>query len=76
MQRAGLMGKTRATLHELSGGGVVMGTGAYRNPLARNQRVRRHKKLSAVLECPTVVRRLLEMETETCASEIVIVEVQ
>ena len=48
MQRAGLMAKTRATLHELSGGGVVMGTGAYRNPLARNQGVRRHKHLPAM----------------------------
>ena len=68
------MAKTLGRLHELSGGGVVMGNGAYRDSLARNQGVRLHKHLSAIREYVTVVRRLLEMETETCDGEIVKVQ--
>ncbi len=44
---SGLMAMTLATLHELSGGRVMMGIGACWNPLAHNQGIRRRKTLSA-----------------------------
>ena len=68
---AGLMAMTLATLHELSGGRMMMGIGAYWDPLARNQGIRRRKHLSAMREYVTVVRRLLEMETVTYNGEVV-----
>ena len=70
----GLMAMTLATLHELSGGRIMMGIGAYWDPLARNQGIRRRKHLSAMREYVTVVRRLLEMETVTYAGEVVKVQ--
>ena len=70
----GLMAMTLATLHELSGGRVMMGIGAYWDPLARNQGIRRRKHLSAMREYVTVVRRLLEMETVTYDGEVVKVQ--
>jgi 5,10-methylenetetrahydromethanopterin reductase len=71
---AGLMAMTLATLHELSGGRVMMGIGAYWDPLARNQGIRRRKHLSAMREYVTVVRRLLAMETVTYDGEVVKVQ--
>ena len=71
---AGLMAMTLATLHELSGGRIILGIGAYWDPLARNQGIRRRRNLSAMREYVTVVRRLLEMETVTLDGEVVKVE--
>jgi len=68
---SGLMAMTLATLHELSGGRVIMGIGAYWDPLAQNQGIRRRKTLSAMREYVTVVRRLLDMETVTYEGEVV-----
>ena len=71
---AGLMAMTLATLHELSGGRIILGIGAYWDPLAHNQGIRRRRHLSAMREYVTVVRRLLEMETVTLDGEVVKVE--
>ena len=68
---AGLMAMTLATLSELSGGRIMMGIGAYWDPLARNQGIRRRRHLSAMREYVTVVRRLLEMETVTYDGEVI-----
>ena len=70
----GLMAMTLATLHELSGGRVTLGIGAYWDPLARNQGIRRRKHLAAMREYVTVVRRLLAMETVNLDGEIVKVQ--
>ena len=68
---SGLMAMTLATLHELSGGRVMLGIGAYWEPLASNQGIRRRKTLSAMREYVTVVRQLLNMETVTYEGEVV-----
>ena len=70
----GLMAMTLATLHELSGGRVSLGIGAYWDPLARNQGIRRRRHLAAMREYVTVVRRLLNMETVTLDGEVVQVQ--
>ena len=70
----GLMAMTLATLHELSGGRVALGIGAYWDPLARNQGIRRRRHLAAMREYVTVVRRLLNMETVDLVGEVVKVE--
>ena len=70
----GLMAMTLATLHELSGGRVALGIGAYWDPLARNQGIRRRRHLSAMREYVTVVRRLLNMETVDLDGEVVKVQ--
>lgn len=68
---AGLMAMTLATLHELSQGRVILGIGAYWDPLAWNQGIRRRKTLTAMREYVTVVRRLLNLETVTYEGEMV-----
>ena len=70
----GLMAMTLATLHELSGGRVTLGIGAYWDPLARNQGIHRRRHLSAMREYVTVVRRLLNMETVDLDGEVVKVQ--
>ena len=49
----------------------MLGIGAYWDPLARNQGIRRRKTLAAMREYVTVVRRLLDMETVTYQGEVV-----
>ena len=66
-----LMAMTLATLHELSGGRIMMGIGSYWDPLASNQGIRRRKTLSAMREYVSVVRRLLDMETVTYEGNVV-----
>ena len=68
---SGLMAMTLSTLHELSGGRVILGIGAYWDPLAWNQGIQRRKNLTAMREYVTVVRRLLDMETVTYEGEVV-----
>ena len=68
---AALMAMTFASLHELSQGRVIMGIGAYWEPLAWKQGVQRRKTLTAMREYVTVVRQLLNMETVTYEGEVV-----
>ena len=68
---AGLMAMSFATLQELSRGRAIMGIGAYWDPLAWKQGIRRRKTLTAMREYVTVVRRLLNMETVTHEGEVV-----
>jgi 5,10-methylenetetrahydromethanopterin reductase len=68
---SGLMAMTLATLHELSGGRVILGIGAYWDPLASNQGVRRRRNLTAMREYVTVVRGLLDLDTVTYEGEVV-----
>jgi 5,10-methylenetetrahydromethanopterin reductase len=68
---AALMAMTLATLDELSQGRVMLGIGAYWDPLAWKQGVRRRKTITAMREYVAVVRRLLNMETVTCEGEVV-----
>ena len=68
---SGLMAMTLATLHELSAGRVILGIGAYWDPLASNQGIRRRKNLTAMREYVSVVRRLLDLETVTYEGEVV-----
>jgi len=70
----GLMAMTLATLHGLSGGRVALGIGAYWDPLAQNQGIRRRRHLAAMREYVTVVRRLLNMETVDLDGEVVKVQ--
>ena len=70
----GLMAMTLATLHELSGGRVSLGIGAYWDPLAQNQGIRRRRHLAAMREYVTVVRGLLNMETVNLDGEVVKVQ--
>ena len=62
---------TFATLHELSQGRAILGIGAYWDPLAWKQGIRRRKALTAMREYVTVVRRLLNLETVTYEGEVV-----
>ncbi len=68
---AALMAMTLATLHELCNGRVILGIGAYWDPLAWKQGINRRKPLTAMREYVTVVRRLLNMETVTYEGEAV-----
>jgi 5,10-methylenetetrahydromethanopterin reductase len=68
---AALMAMTLATLHELAGERVILGIGAYWEPLASNQGIFRRKHLAAMREYVTVVRRLLDLETVTYEGEVV-----
>ena len=69
-----LMAMTLATLHELSQGRVILGIGAYWDPLARKQGIRRRKPLAAMREYVSVVRGLLNLETVTLDGEVVRVD--
>src|SRR3989442_5768433 len=66
-----LMALTLATLHEISKGRVMLGIGAYWDPLASKQGIQRKKPLKAMREYLAVVRRLLNLETVTLEGEIV-----
>lgn len=68
---AALMAMTLATLHELSQGRVILGIGAYWDPLAWKQGIRRRKTLTAMREYVTVVQRLLNLETVTYEGEVI-----
>ena len=68
---AALMAMTFASLHELSQGRMIMGIGAYWDPLAWKQGISRRKMLTAMREYVTVVRQLLNMETVTYEGQVV-----
>ena len=68
---ASLMAMTFATLDEMAPGRMMLGLGAYWDPLAWNQGIRRRKPIKQMREYIEVVRRLLDLETVTFEGELV-----
>lgn len=68
---ASLMAMTFATLDEMAPGRMLLGLGAYWDPLAWNQGIERRKPIKQMREYITVVRRLLDLETVTFEGELV-----
>jgi 5,10-methylenetetrahydromethanopterin reductase len=66
-----LMALTFASLHDLAPGRIVLGLGAYSDPLASNQGILRRKPLTQMREYIEAVRRLLRFETVTFEGEVV-----
>lgn len=62
---------TWATLNELAPGRVVVGVGAYWDPLASNQGYTITKPLTAMREYVDVVRRMFRLETVTLEGEVI-----
>lgn len=68
---ASLMALTFASLDELGPGRMVLGIGAYWDPLAWKQGIERRKPIKQMREYVEVTRRLLAMETVTFEGELV-----
>jgi 5,10-methylenetetrahydromethanopterin reductase len=73
-RNAGLMAATFSTLDDLAPGRVILGIGAWWDPLAAKVGIIRTKPLQAMREYVEVVRRLLAMERVTFHGEFVHVE--
>jgi 5,10-methylenetetrahydromethanopterin reductase len=73
-RNAALIAQTFATLDELSAGRVMLGIGAWWDPLARKVGIQRRKALQCMKEYVTVIRRLLRAEEVNFAGEFVKME--
>jgi 5,10-methylenetetrahydromethanopterin reductase len=73
-RNVGLMAATFVTLDDLAPGRVMLGIGAWWEPLAGKVGVRRERPLLAMREYVEVVRRLIAMENVTFHGEFVDVE--
>ncbi len=73
-RNVGLLAATFATLDELAPGRILLGIGAWWEPLASKVGVRRRKPLHAMREVVEVTRRLLAMERVTYHGEFVDVD--
>ena len=73
-RNVGLMAATFVTLDDLAPGRVLLGIGAWWEPLASKVGVRRERPLTAMREYIEVVRRLIAMENVTFHGEYVDVE--
>ncbi len=73
-RNAGLMAATFVTLDDLAPGRIMLGIGAWWEPLATKVGVRRERPLLAMREYVEVVRRLIAMENVTFHGEFVDVE--
>jgi 5,10-methylenetetrahydromethanopterin reductase len=73
-RNVGLLAATFATLDDLAPGRVMLGLGAWWEPLASKVGVDRRKPLKAMREVVEVTRRLLAMERVTFDGEFVHVE--
>jgi 5,10-methylenetetrahydromethanopterin reductase len=73
-RNAGLMAATFVTLDDLAPGRVLLGLGAWWEPLASKVGVKRERPLRAMREYVEVVRRLIAMENVTFHGEFVDVE--
>jgi 5,10-methylenetetrahydromethanopterin reductase len=73
-RNVGLMAATFVTLDDLAPGRVLLGLGAWWEPLATKVGVRRERPLLAMREYLEVVRRLIAMENVTFHGEFVDVE--
>lgn len=73
-RNVGLMAATFVTLDDLAPGRVMLGIGAWWEPLASKVGVKRERPLTAMREYIEVVRRLIAMENVTFHGEYVDVE--
>ena len=73
-RNAGLMAATFVTLDDLAPGRILLGIGAWWEPLARKVGVRRERPLTAMREYVEVCRRLIAMENVTFHGDFVDVE--
>jgi 5,10-methylenetetrahydromethanopterin reductase len=73
-RNAGLMAATFSTLDDLAPGRIILGIGAWWDPLASKVGIHRTRPLLAMREYVTVVRRLLAMERVTFHGEFVDLE--
>src|SRR5919198_5250763 len=73
-RNAGLMAATFSTLDDLAPGRVMLGIGAWWDPLASKVGITRRRPLQAMREYVEVVRRLLAMERVTFHGQFVEVE--
>ncbi len=73
-RNVGLLAATFATLDELAPGRILLGVGAWWEPLASKVGVKRRRPLTAMREVVEVTRRLLAMERVTFQGEFVDVE--
>jgi 5,10-methylenetetrahydromethanopterin reductase len=70
-RNVGLLAATFATLDDLAPGRIILGLGAWWEPLAAKVGVSRRRPLAAMREVVTVTRRLLAMERVTFHGEFV-----
>jgi 5,10-methylenetetrahydromethanopterin reductase len=70
-RNVGLLAATFATLDDLAPGRIILGLGAWWEPLAGKVGVTRRRPLAAMREVVTVTRRLLAMERVTFHGEFV-----
>ncbi len=73
-RNAALIAATFLTLDDLAPDRIMLGIGAWWDPLARNVGIERHKPLQAMREVVESVRRLLRAETVTFHGEFVNLE--
>jgi len=73
-RNVGLMAATFSTLDDLAPGRIILGIGAWWDPLARKVGIVRAKPLQAMREYVEVVRRLLAMERVTFHGDFVDVD--
>src|SRR5512142_3274554 len=73
-RNAALLAATYLTLDDLAPGRVILGIGAWWDPLARNVGIQRTRPLKAMREVVTVVRDLLALKRVTFHGEFVNVE--
>jgi 5,10-methylenetetrahydromethanopterin reductase len=73
-RNAALLAATYLTLDDLAPGRIILGIGAWWDPLARNVGIQRTRPLKAMREVVTVVRDLLAMRRVTFNGEFVQVE--
>ena len=73
-RNVGLLAATFSTLDDLAPGRVLLGIGAWWDPLASKVGIRRRKPLRAMRETVEVVRRLLAMERVSFHGEFVDVD--
>src|SRR2546427_4352987 len=70
-RNAALLAATFSTLDDLAPGRIMLGLGAWWDPLASKVGIRRRRPLLAMRETVEVVRRLLAMERVTFHGEFV-----
>jgi 5,10-methylenetetrahydromethanopterin reductase len=73
-RNVGLLAATFSTLDDLAPGRILLGIGAWWDPLAAKVGIRRRKPLLAMRETVEVVRRLLAMERVTFHGEFIDVD--